>query len=219
MPVATSTPKLVPRAAALSASAAISAAASVSPSATAAAQGTKPIISEQARRLVIAYYFVEILDPPDKVCWDTPVSGTISTTIRELKIPAGSRQSVKMVLQGVVACWERGEEYDGERRSDAYLRVYDPVTGGSPTPERIIEDVKKFISSCESIRLARGCLVPGLGKRNGRRAELARGAAHAARGGLRTKGSRAPSKWLHSDAVGAKEQILALARQRAGASR
>ena len=63
MPVATSTPKLVPRAAALSASAAISAAASVSPSATAAAQGTKPIISEQARRLVIAYYFVRSWTP------------------------------------------------------------------------------------------------------------------------------------------------------------
>lgn len=46
--------------------------------------------------------------------------------------------------------------------ASAYKRAYDPETGVSPRPERIVEDVTRFIHACKEIHKAKGVYVPGL---------------------------------------------------------
>lgn len=50
--------------------------------------------------------------------------------------------------------------------TSAYKRVFDPVNGVSPRPDRIIQDIKKVVHACKEIHKVNGVFVPGLaGKR------------------------------------------------------
>ena len=52
----------------------------------------------------------------------------------------------------------------------AFLRIWDPTNGVAPPSKRILEDVKKILTSLEAIVEANGKIVPGLVNRNGHRA-------------------------------------------------
>jgi len=104
--------------------------------------------------------------------------------------------------------------YTPSTQDSAYLRILDQANGlhgGSPTSDRICQDISKFVSNLKGIRNARGCCVQGLGNRNGHRA-LGGNKGRQPRGGKRTKteqGSAAP--WLHPDAHAAAELFMARA--------
>ena len=53
--------------------------------------------------------------------------------------------------------------------SCAYLRVWDPTTGGCPSSERIIQDVEKVLVSLQKIHKAEGTIVDDVGIRTGSR--------------------------------------------------
>ena len=46
--------------------------------------------------------------------------------------------------------------------TNAYLRVFEPVTDVAPRPDRIMQDIKKIIHACKEIHEAKGAYVPGL---------------------------------------------------------
>ena len=46
--------------------------------------------------------------------------------------------------------------------TSAYKRVFDPVNGVSPRPDRIIQDIKKVVHACKEIHKVNGVFVPGL---------------------------------------------------------
>ena len=76
----------------------------------------------------------------------------------------------------------------------AYLRVWDPVIGVSPTKKRIVQDCERFFVHLKAISENKGCVIQGLGSRsvysvgfvarNGHR-KVEGGPDH--RGGLREK--------------------------------
>ena len=51
----------------------------------------------------------------------------------------------------------------------AFLRIWDPANGVAPSSRRILEDVKKVLTSVSSIVEAKGKIVPGLVNCNGHR--------------------------------------------------
>ena len=51
-----------------------------------------------------------------------------------------------------------------------FLRIWDPANGVAPVSSRIVEDVKRVLTSLVKIVDAKGCIVPGLVNRNGHRA-------------------------------------------------
>jgi hypothetical protein len=59
--------------------------------------------------------------------------------------------------------------------SKAILKLYDPITGVVPKPNRIIEDCWRVISSLKTIVEAGGKIVPGLVNRNGHRNKSRKG--------------------------------------------
>ena len=46
--------------------------------------------------------------------------------------------------------------------ASAYKRVFDPVQGVCPRPDRIVQDMHKVVHACKEIYKARGVFVPGL---------------------------------------------------------
>ena len=46
--------------------------------------------------------------------------------------------------------------------SRAYRRIFEPMTGMAPKPERIVQDVKKVMNALQVIFDAKGVYVPGL---------------------------------------------------------
>ena len=90
-----------------------------------------------------------------------------------------------------------------QRLLHAYLRIVDPVSGVSPTSERIIQDVERcWDNHLWAIFEARGTVVPGLGSRNGHRR-----AAPGPRGGTRVKGPPKQGNPLHADAKGLSSEL------------
>ena len=57
----------------------------------------------------------------------------------------------------------------------AVRRLWDPVTGTSPVPARILQDIKRIPESCFKIVEWGGKIVPGLANRNGHRREKSNG--------------------------------------------
>lgn len=59
--------------------------------------------------------------------------------------------------------------------SKAIIKLWDPVHGVSPRPERILQDIARIPVALRKIAEADGGIVPGLADRNGHRKERARG--------------------------------------------
>jgi hypothetical protein len=87
----------------------------------------------------------------------------------------------------------------------AYLRLFDPETGGAPSSERIVQDINKFIPNCEAIRANSGAIVYGLGNRYGVR-YISGMKQH---GGKRTKKTEFKTHFVHPDAIDARNKIAA----------
>jgi hypothetical protein len=81
------------------------------------------------------------------------------------------------------------------RVASVYLRILNPVSGGSPSSTRILQDCKKWITSLELVRNARGAIVEGVGNRIGHRALNVPRFSWG--GGKRIKQPPKPMKWLH----------------------
>ena len=82
--------------------------------------------------------------------------------------------------------------------TNAYLRVLK----GSPSSKRIVQDVNKVLESMKEIYDAKGCLVEGLGDRNGIR-RVFKGDTNNKNGGTRVKNLNLYDHkhyWLHPDA-------------------
>jgi hypothetical protein len=82
--------------------------------------------------------------------------------------------------------------------TNAYLRVLK----GSPSSKRIIQDCNKVLESMKEIYDAKGCLVEGLGDRNGVR-RVMKGDTKNKNGGVRVKNLNLydhKQYWLHPDA-------------------
>jgi hypothetical protein len=82
--------------------------------------------------------------------------------------------------------------------TNAYLRVLE----GSPSSKRIVQDVNKVIESMKEIYDAKGCLVEGLGDRNGVR-RVFKADTNNKNGGTRVKNLNLydlKHYWLHPDA-------------------
>jgi len=73
------------------------------------------VISEVARRHAIATYYVDVLDIEPPRLWKG--DGTVTTIIKALGMPPGSRDVVFRVLEDVWECQKNGLEYSGERRA------------------------------------------------------------------------------------------------------
>ena len=90
--------------------------------------------------------------------------------------------------------------------SSAYRRVMDPETGGSPSPERIVQDCSLWVHALKAIIKSGGALND-FAKRRGRRGEFTESEQESMptqRGGSRTKGSgNKKERWLHVDAISA----------------
>ena len=72
--------------------------------------------------------------------------------------------------------------------SCAYLRVFDPDSGVSPTSKRIVQDVKQLMNAWWAILKAQGVYVPGLaGGYIARGRHVARIERNALRGGKRVR--------------------------------
>ena len=86
-----------------------------------------------------------------------------------------------------------------------WMRLLHPDSGGVPSSERIVQDIRKVFVSMEAARVANGIAIKGVGNWSGKC-----GISHdgkLARGGKTVKGSFDPSKapYLHSDASFAKK--------------
>jgi hypothetical protein len=82
--------------------------------------------------------------------------------------------------------------------TNAYLRVLK----GSPSSKRIIQDVNKVLESMKAIYDAKGCLVEGLGDRNGVR-RVFKADTNSKQGGKRVRSMHlydSKHYWLHPDA-------------------
>ena len=84
------------------------------------------------------------------------------------------------------------------------MRLLHPDSGCVPSSKRIVEDARKMFVSMESVRVANGVAIKGVGNRSGK-SSIDHG-GQLARGGKRVKGSFNPSKatYLHPDASVAK---------------
>ena len=71
--------------------------------------------------------------------------------------------------------------------AEAYKRINHPVTGISPTPKRIEQDVSKFVSACWEIYRAKGVYVPGLASHTPGHRHIVTAQKSKKRGGKRTR--------------------------------
>ena len=88
--------------------------------------------------------------------------------------------------------------------SKAIRRLWDPINGGVPSSERIVQDIQRCSQDhVKQVIEAKGAIVPGIGSRNGHRKRPTGGK----RGGARTKNMDNPLKlpWLHEHAVEARK--------------
>jgi hypothetical protein len=96
------------------------------------------------------------------------------------------------------------------RGSWAFRRILEDEEG-TPSSERILQDVAKVFESMEKIREAKGALIPGIGDRKGRRALQQHASKINSRGGKRV---RQPEKdrvhWIHPHARPAYELKLVI---------
>ena len=87
--------------------------------------------------------------------------------------------------------------------SHCYTHLFKPAHGtdtGIPTSKRIIQDFKKFVSSCLTIQKAQGVVVLGLGSRNGHQKENVQGQMNN-HGGRHMQKPFSPSEqpWVHPE--------------------
>ena len=101
--------------------------------------------------------------------------------------------------------------------SKAIRRLWDPINGGVPSSERIMQDIRRCSQDhVKAVIEAEGAIVHGIGSRNGHRKRP----TGAKRGGPRKKNMDSPNKpaWLHEHAVSARKNksqesiIIALAK-------
>jgi len=104
----------------------------------------------------------------------------------------------------------------------AYKRVWDPSfsqsrTAGAATAVRIEQDFARcFGEHLKKIREAQGCIVPGLGSRNGQRAVAAADQRQENRGGHQVKkGWDGTTRWIHPDAQPAWDERMRAAEEEA----
>ena len=76
-------------------------------------------ITAQARRQAIACFYLETMDAPP-ACEDNE---TVSYILKTLGIPLGSRNSVKTVILNARSCYEKGQEYTGEKTGSDRLML------------------------------------------------------------------------------------------------
>jgi predicted flap endonuclease-1-like 5' DNA nuclease len=89
---------------------------------------------------------------------------------------------------------------------------FDPLTGGSPSAKRIVEDVKKCMDNhITAIIEAKGAMVDGIGNRVGVRARPI-----GRHGGARTKHLSPPPRWVHPHGRAAAASKVQLSLQGAG---
>ncbi|EQC39477.1 hypothetical protein SDRG_02920 [Saprolegnia diclina VS20] len=70
----------------------------------------KMVLAAPERRQLIAFYYIHVLAAPDETKWDG-VNGTVSTLVKALKLPIGSRAAVRHVLEVVQHKFATGEAY------------------------------------------------------------------------------------------------------------
>ena len=75
----------------------------------------RDFISAVTTRTAIAFYFVNTLNIPGPEEWEGR-DGTVSTIIKGLNIPNGSRNTVKNVVKKVWDCIRTGTPYSAERK-------------------------------------------------------------------------------------------------------
>eukprot|EP01046_Picozoa_sp_COSAG06_P074256 COSAG06_NODE_22618_length_717_cov_64.399676_1_plen_191_part_10 len=104
----------------------------------------------------------------------------------------------------------------------AYKRVWDPSfcqsrTAGAATAVRIEQDFARcFGEHLKKIREAQGCIVPGLGSRNGQRVVAAADQRQENRGGHQVKkGWDGTTRWIHPDAQPAWDERMRAAEEEA----
>ena len=73
------------------------------------------VLDDETRRAGVASAFIMMLDGPPESEWHG-ADGTISTIIRELHLPLGSRGMVEKVLQEVMLCHRNGDVYSPLRK-------------------------------------------------------------------------------------------------------
>lgn len=71
--------------------------------------------------------------------------------------------------------------------AEAYKILNHPVTGISPTPERIVQDITQFIPACWAIYRAKGVYVPGLASHTPGHRHIVTAKKSKNRGGKRTR--------------------------------
>ena len=76
------------------------------------------VLDDETRRAGVASAFIMMLDGPPESEWHG-ADGTISTIIRELHLPLGSRGMVEKVLQEVMLCHRNGDVYSPLRKPGA----------------------------------------------------------------------------------------------------
>ncbi|KDO32050.1 hypothetical protein SPRG_03268 [Saprolegnia parasitica CBS 223.65] len=82
-------------------------------------EGPKMALAAPERRQLIAFYYIHVLAAPDESHWDGS-NGTVSTLVKALKLPTGSRAAVRHVLEVVQHKFATGDE--------AYTDVTTPTT-------------------------------------------------------------------------------------------
>jgi hypothetical protein len=146
---------------------------------------------------------------PELMSWDASLNKDVDDSV------AAHVAWCSMMAEGDTGYDKRFTRYTPATQLSAYLRVLDPANGlhgGAPVSTRICQDVCKFLTSLDAIRLARGVCVAGLGTHAGHRAAAARGIKP--RGGKRQKKERQTEQWIHEDAVGPRAQFLERSKER-----
>jgi len=91
----------------------------------------------------------------------------------------------------------------------AYRLLWDPAHGphgGSPTTDRILNDINKVLTSLRAIYDANGRIVEGLGNRNGRRNLV--NETRKKRGGKRVRGEAVTMKWTHPLLTDVRKELI-----------
>jgi predicted flap endonuclease-1-like 5' DNA nuclease len=87
-----------------------------------------------------------------------------------------------------------------KRGSWAFRRILEHEDG-SPSSQRILQDIAKVFNSMEKIRQAKGALIAGIGDRKGRRALQQHASGINVRGGKRVREKEKDKvHWIHPDA-------------------
>ena len=74
------------------------------------------LLSNAQKRVGYAVFFVEVMQAPPRDEWFGN-DGTLKYMMDEFNLPAGSRDVLVRVLDGVVQCAKDGVEYTGDRKA------------------------------------------------------------------------------------------------------